>query len=133
MKLCIPTLNDAGLQAIPSDHFGSAPFFTYVETDTGECRSVRNGGAHHVHGACKPLEYLGSHQVDAILCRGLGQRAFAKLQAGGIDVYVTLEQDVGNTLNAFREGRLRKLTSQEACHGHGDGGHGHDHPHPAGF
>ncbi len=128
MKLCIPTLNDAGPQGIPSDHFGSAPFFTYFDTETGECRSVRNGGAHHVHGACRPLDSLGSHPVDAILCRGLGQRAFAKLQGSGIEIYVTLEQNVEGSVQAFREGRLRKLTSQEACHGHGDGGHGHAHP-----
>lgn len=132
MKLCIPTLNDAGLQGIPSDHFGSAPFFTFVDTDTGECQAERNGGAHHVHGACKPLEFLGARPVDAILCRGLGQRAFARLQGGGIDVYVTLEQDVEGSVQAFREGRLRKLTSQEACHGHGEGGHGHGHHHGAG-
>ena len=124
MKLCIPTLDDAGLGGIPADHFGSAPFFTYVDTETGSCQAVRNGGAHHAHGACRPLDALGSHRVDAVLCRGLGRRAFARLEESGIEVYVTLEPDVEGTVQAFRKGRLRKLTFQEACQGHGGGGHG---------
>jgi predicted Fe-Mo cluster-binding NifX family protein len=118
MKICIPTLDDRGMEGMPSDHFGSAPYFTFVDTDTGEVESQRNGGAHHVHGACRPLDFLGPRTVDAVLCRGLGKRAFSRLQSGGVTVYVTLEKDVGATMAAFKEGRLRKLTSEEACHGH---------------
>lgn len=134
MRLCIPTMDDRGLLGTPSDHFGSAPFFTFVDTESGSVQGVRNGGAHHVHGACKPLDFLGKRPVEAILCRGLGQRAFGRLHDAGIDVFVTLEKDVGSTVEAFKTGRLRQLTSEEACHGHGHGdvpgdvhGHGHGH------
>lgn len=122
MNVCIPTLDDRGLAGTPSDHFGSAPYFTFVDTDDGNLEVVRNEGAHHVHGACKPLKYLGKRPVDAILCRGLGRRAFARLRAEEIQVYVTLEKDVAETLKALGEDRLRLLTSEEACHGHGGGG-----------
>ena len=122
MKLCIPTLDDRGLDGMPSDHFGSAPFFTFVDSETGELEAVRNGK--DVYGACRPLDFLGTRPVDAILCRGLGKRALSRLQGGGIEVYVTLERDVGTTLEAFKAGRLRRLTSEEACHGHS---HGHSH------
>ncbi len=122
MKICIPTLDDRGLEGQPSDHFGSAPFFTFVDTDTGEVDVHRNGGASHVHGSCRPVESLGAHSVDAILCRGLGRRAFSRFENGGIGVFVTLEKDVEATVKAFAAGRLQKLSSEEACHGHG---HGH--------
>ncbi len=92
MKICIPTMDDHGLKGMPSDHFGSAPFFTFVDTETGEVETQPNGGAHHVHGACRPLDFLGSCPVDA-------------------------------TVSAFKDGRLGKLTSEEACHG-GEFGHG---------
>lgn len=127
MKLCIPTMDDRGLEGMPSDHFGSAPFFTFVDTDSGEVEAVRNGGANHVHGACRPLEFLGTRTVDAIFCRGLGKRAFEKLQAGGIQVFITLERDVEKTLAAFKDGKLRQMNSDEACHGHSHGGSGHGH------
>jgi predicted Fe-Mo cluster-binding NifX family protein len=117
---------------MPADHFGSAPFFTFVDTETQSVETQRNGGANHVHGACRPLDFLGTNPVDAIVCRGLGKRAFARLKDGGITVYVTLEKDVKATLSALQEGRLRELTSEEACHGHSHGGgHGHG-GHPAG-
>jgi len=133
MNLCIPTLDDRGLDATPSDHFGSAPFFTFVDTSTGDVEVQRNGGSNHVHGACRPLDFLGFRPLDAIVCRGLGRRAFARLQAGGIGVYVTLEKDVRASLQAFKDGRLRALTSDEACHGHDGGGHGHGHGHGYGY
>jgi predicted Fe-Mo cluster-binding NifX family protein len=140
MKLCIPTMDDKGLQAVPSAHFGSAPFFTFVDTDTGEVEAQRNGGDHHAHGACRPLDFLGTRSVDAIVCRGLGRRAFSRLESGGVAVYVSLEKDVEATVAAFKDGRLRHLTSEEACQGH-DHDHGHGHGqglgqgrgHPGGF
>jgi predicted Fe-Mo cluster-binding NifX family protein len=125
MNVCIPTLDDRGLAGTPSDHFGSAPYFTFVDTAKDQVEVVRNEGAHHVHGACQPLKYLGKRPVDAVFCRGLGRRAFDRLRAGGVQVYVTLEKDVAETLKAFQEDRLRLLTSEEACHGHDGGGHGH--------
>jgi predicted Fe-Mo cluster-binding NifX family protein len=127
MNICIPTMDDRGKEGMPADHFGSAPFFTFVNTETGEYEPVRNGGSSHVHGACQPLKNLGSRPVDAIVCRGLGRRAFSRLADQGIQVFVTLEKDVENTVDALKEGRLRTLTSEEACGGHSHGhGNGHE-------
>jgi predicted Fe-Mo cluster-binding NifX family protein len=124
MKLCIPTMDDRGLDGRPSDHFGSAPFFTFVDTESGQVEAVPNGGASHVHGACRPLEWIGEREVDAIVCRGLGRGAFAKLQAGGIGVLITPEMTVAKTLDALKEGGLKEMTSHEACHGHSHAGPG---------
>jgi predicted Fe-Mo cluster-binding NifX family protein len=121
-------MDDRGMEGMPSDHFGSAPFFTFVDTDSGEVEAVRNGGSSHVHGACMPLDWIGKRKVDAIVCRGLGKRAFAKLQNGGIGVLITLEMTVAKTLDALEKGTLREMTTDEACHGHSHGGHG-DHGH----
>ncbi len=128
MKLCIPTLDDRGLEATPSDHFGSAPFFTFVDTDTGEVQAIRNDNSHHAHGACRPLRALDAHPVEAIVCRGLGRRALSRLEGDGIQVFVTLKGDVGASVDAFKDGRLRLLTPDQACRGH-DGGHGGGHGH----
>ena len=124
MNICIPTMDDRGKEGMPSEHFGSAPFFTFVNTETEEYQAVRNGGSAHVHGACQPLKFLGTRPVDAIVCRGLGRRAFSRLADAGVQIYVTLEKDVEETVAALKDGRLRRLTSEEACHGHGHGGHG---------
>ena len=127
MKLCIPTMDDKGLEGMLSDHFGSAPFFTIVDTESGEVETLQNGGSDHAHGACMPLEFLGAQTVDALCCRGLGRRTLAKLQAVGVQVFVTLEGDVEKTLAAFKEGKMRQMSADEACQGHSGGGSGHSH------
>ncbi len=35
MRLCIPTINERGLTARLSPHFGSAPYHTVIESDSG--------------------------------------------------------------------------------------------------
>ena len=132
MKICIPTMDNRGKEGMPSDHFGSAPFFTFVDTETGEYEAVRNGGSSHVHGACQPQKYLGTRPVDAIICRGLGRRAFSRLADAGIEVFVTLEKNAEETVVALEDGRLRPLSSEEACHGHDHGGSGHANRFPQG-
>lgn len=126
MRLCIPTLNDAGLKAIPSDHFGSAPFFTLVDTSTEEIETIRNDDTHHVHGRCRPLSSLPIDSTDAIVCRGLGQRAFLRLAEAGVPVLITGAPDVASILAAYREDGLVQMTAEQACQGHG-GSHGHSH------
>lgn len=125
MKICIPTMDDRGRDGMPADHFGSAPFFTFVDTETGEFEPVRNGGSSHVHGSCQPLKFLGSRPLDAVIVRGLGRRAFSRLTDAGVDVFVTLETNAAETVAAFKDGRLKRLTTEGACHGHDGGGRGH--------
>ena len=135
MRICIPTMDDRGKEGMPSDHFGSAPFFTFVDTETETYEAVRNGGSSHVHGACQPLKFLGTRPVDAVVCRGLGRRAFSRLADAGVQVFVTLEKNAEDTVAAMKDGRLRPLASEEACHGHDHGGHdhgGHSHGHSHG-
>jgi len=126
MKLCIPTKDDRGPEAQPFGHFGSAPFFTLVDTDTGEIEVVANSNPHHRHGTCHPMRQLRDRGLDAVVCRGLGRRALAVLEGAGVDVMVASEGNVTDILVAVQEGALQPLTADEACRGHGHG-HGHGH------
>lgn len=126
MKLCIPTMDDRGMEAVTSDHFGSAPFFTLVDTETGECETIANRDS-RAHGTCQPLEFLGPSSVDVMLCKGLGRRAFARLQSAGVDVYVTREGNVKSSVEAFQEDRLQAMNERQACGGRHGGHHGGHH------
>ncbi|MCJ7630524.1 MAG: NifB/NifX family molybdenum-iron cluster-binding protein [Longimicrobiales bacterium] len=125
MRICIPTMDDRGKEGVPSDHLGSAPYFTFVDTETGQYEAVPNGDSNHVHGACQPLKFLGTRHIDAMVCRGLGRGAFSRLADAGVQLFLTSEKNAEETVAAFEEGRLRPLTQDAACHGHGHGGHGH--------
>ena len=125
MKVCIPTMDEKGLEGMPSAHFGSAPFFTFVDTESGEVEAVGNGGGDQAHGQCQPVAFLGTRPVGAVLCRGVGRGALMKLQAGGVRVFITMETDVKKSLDAFEKGILKQMTPGDACQGHSHGGHGH--------
>jgi predicted Fe-Mo cluster-binding NifX family protein len=69
MKICMPTIDDRGPDGLPSAHFGASPFFTLFDLDTGEWQALGNTMGGHEHGACRPLDTLAGHTVDAVLCR----------------------------------------------------------------
>ncbi|MGD2215276.1 MAG: NifB/NifX family molybdenum-iron cluster-binding protein [Gemmatimonadales bacterium] len=129
MRLCIPTDNDSGLAGRLSSHFGSAPYFTLVDSETGDVRVVTNLQAEHEPGACASAQALAGYDVGAVVCRGLGRRAFRRLRDMGLPVLVAEDVDVdaADALQAFRAGRLERLTSEAACHGgRGRGRHHHE-------
>ena len=129
MKVCIPTADERGLESEPVDHFGSAPFFTMLEIDSGELEVVRNPQCghhdHHDHHG-QPghhVDQLKAHSIDALVCNGVGRRAFAALQTAGIDVLVPAEGTVADVARTVAAGGTRKLSADEACGGGGRGRH----------
>lgn len=123
MQLCVPVIDNNGAASLVCEHFGSAPAFMIVDTDSGATRVIANGNAHHAHGMCQPLAALAGESLDGIIVGGIGMGALMKLQAAGITVYRALHPTVGETLAAYTAGSLQPLGHDEACGGH----HGHHH------
>jgi predicted Fe-Mo cluster-binding NifX family protein len=123
MQICIPVVEDRGLDSRVSAHFGSAPAFMIVDTESRNCRLVGNSNQHHAHGLCQPLAALAGETVDGIVVGGIGMGALMKLQTAGITVYRAVHPTVGETLAAFTAGSLQPLGQNEVCGGH----HGHHH------
>jgi predicted Fe-Mo cluster-binding NifX family protein len=119
MQICIPVLEDRGLESRVSAHFGSAPAFMIVDTESRACRLVGNANQHHAHGMCQPLAVLAGETVGGIVVGGIGMGALMKLQAAGITVYRAMHPTVGETLAAFTAGALDPVDRNEACAGHG--------------
>ena len=128
MRLCIPTDDNRGLEGRLASHFGSAPYYTLVDSETGDAQVVSNLHAEHEPGACTSTQTLKGYDVEAIVCLGLGRRAFGRLRNMGLPVFVAEGEEASDALEAFRAGRLELLTSETACHGgQGHGRHHHDH------
>jgi predicted Fe-Mo cluster-binding NifX family protein len=126
MKLCIPTEDSGGLDARVFEHFGSAPFFTVLDTESEQVELLNNRDLAHQHGQCDPVSSIESREIDAVVCGGLGKRALARLQQVGLKVYVSHAATVRDVLAEQRDGRLREATMDEACGGHAHG-HGQGH------
>ena len=115
MTICLPTVSDAGLSARLSPHFGRAPFFTLVETDTGTVQVLSNMHQQHEHGHCNPVGALGDVAADAVVCRGVGGHALALLEQRGLATYLTDEWTVGSAVDAFRSGSLTRMGLDDVC------------------
>lgn len=115
MKVCIPIDEDRGLDSPVCAHFGSAPLFLIVDTESGEFRPLPNGDRHHAHGMCRPLEALRGEQVDGVVVGGIGAGALGKLAAAGISVYLSEHPTVSETIQGLREGTLAPMTTDMAC------------------
>lgn len=118
MRICIPIRNDDGMESVLHDHFGSAPLFALADTETGGVRVVENRRHDHEHGKCRPIDHIDRDATDAVVCRGMGRRALASLEHGGMRVLVTTAETLGQAISQAREGSLRELTLDEACGGH---------------
>lgn len=127
MKVCIPTNEGTGLADTLCGHFGSAPWFTLCDSESGEVTVLRNTNAHHSHGTCHPLSQLDGQRFDALVCLGMGRRALDMLNAQGIKVYRPGAATVGEVLAEIRAGSLRELDAAHACGGHGQGHGPHTH------
>ena len=128
MNLCIPVTADRGLESPVSGHFGSAPLYLLVDSETRATRTLSNARAVHEHGACRPLDALSGETIDALVVGGIGAGAIMKLQSAGIRVFRATAPTASACLDAFLRNELEEMDPAGAC-----AGHGHDHGHGAGL
>jgi len=119
MKLCIPTETNEGKNAEVYGHFGSAPYFTIVDTEKDSVEIINNTNQHHAHGMCHPMGALAGKKVDAVVTGGMGARAVQKLNEGGIKAYRAIPGTVADIVSQFTKGGLEEITVQNACAQHG--------------
>jgi predicted Fe-Mo cluster-binding NifX family protein len=93
-----------------------------VDADSGRLEVVRNTDSHHRPQSDHHIDRLKAHDVDVVVCNGVGRRAFAALQEAGIDVLVPEHATVADIVSAMRAGEIRRLSTEEVC---GGGRHGY--------
>jgi len=127
MKICFPTIQNEGLDSNVFGHFGSAPMFLVVDTETGAVTGQVNRDLGHAHGQCQPLRALNGQAVDAIVVGGIGAGALMGLNRAGLKVYRSLGTTIADDLACLASDELPELTPNQVCSGHsGPHGHGHE-------
>jgi predicted Fe-Mo cluster-binding NifX family protein len=121
MKVCIPVTEYRGLESPVYGHFGSAPLFVLVDSDTMSAECLGNPDEAHVHGQCSPVKALGGARPDAVAVAGIGAGALFGLRAAGIRVYQAAGKTVAEVVSLLKSGDLKEIDQQHACAGHGEG------------
>ena len=117
MKVCIPSLGNRGLEEEVSQHFGRAPNFTILNTQTSEVKIIENK-SEHFGGVESSPDLIAKEGADTVLCSSLGPRAIDMFEQLGIRVYVGAGGIVKDAIHAFQEGRLQEATNENACKNH---------------
>ncbi|MEF9992760.1 MAG: NifB/NifX family molybdenum-iron cluster-binding protein [Clostridia bacterium] len=115
MKVCIPVVENKGMDSIPFNHFGSAPMFVICDLENNEVRSIGNGDLGHEHGKCQPIKALSGETVDAVIAGGIGQGAISKLNSMGIKVYKACEGDIALNIKMLSENKLNQFSQNHSC------------------
>lgn len=117
MKICIPTLDNKGLQSPISPHFGRAPTYTIYETELKTIQIIPNTN-NHKEGKCNPTDLFADKNITIMLCQGIGLGALTKLNTLNIAVYTGAKGHVQDALDAYHLNKLPKATADKACQSH---------------
>ncbi|MBU5433613.1 NifB/NifX family molybdenum-iron cluster-binding protein [Intestinimonas sp. MSJ-38] len=104
-------------------HFGKTQQFKMYQVESGQADKgtvVDAGGAGHSALAV----FLKEHQVETLICGGIGGGAQAALAQAGIQVYPGIQGDADQAAQAFAKGELKQNT-QATCNHHHEGEHHH--------
>ncbi|MFX1286353.1 MAG: NifB/NifX family molybdenum-iron cluster-binding protein [Promethearchaeota archaeon] len=130
MRLGIPSETKDGLQAQIGYHFGRVPSYTIYNDETKEVEIIENTSS-HMGGTKLPAELLRDHNVDIMLCGGVGRRAIQLFEQFGVEVYIGAQGTVKDAIEQYNQKRLQMATDKDACQQHKYRGeaHGEHHGH----
>ena len=108
MKVII-TAHGTDMSSEVDQRFGRAEELLLVDTDSGEITScVTDQDPNIPHGAgIQAAQHVVNLGVEAVITGNIGPKAFATLQAAGVDVYIGAKGTVAETLEEFKAGKLK--------------------------
>jgi predicted Fe-Mo cluster-binding NifX family protein len=114
--ICIPTLNEGGLLADISMHFGKTPFITFLEFTDGKIEDieVKQSFGKHNGGHKTAAEIIIGSGADVLICGNLGQKAISMLRENGIEVFSGASGQVKDAYNQWKQGDL-SITTVSSC------------------
>jgi predicted Fe-Mo cluster-binding NifX family protein len=116
-RIVIPVLDESGLDAKLSEHFGRAPYFAVVEIgENGQVTSqktVSNIGE-HFGGSGQRGDFILGLKPNAIIAYGMGPRGINIYQSARVAVLRANANSVRQVIEAYSRNELEELT--ESCH-----------------
>ncbi len=117
VRIVIPVLDESGLNARLSEHFGRAPYFAVIELDENghiaNQRTVPNVGE-HFGGSGRRADFILQLKPSAIITYGMGPRGLSIYQSVRVAVLRANANTVREVIVAYNKDELVELT--EGCH-----------------
>lgn len=115
-RLVVPVVDEGGLDALLSQHFGRAPYFSVIDVDEAG-RVVKHDTianvSEHFGGVGRPPDRILQLGPTALITYGMGPRALHIFQAARVAVLRTTATTVSEVITAYNHDALEELT--EGC------------------
>ncbi len=124
-RIAVPSISEEGLDSMVNEHFGKAPYYTFVDvSDGGKILNVEIVPVPFAeHGPGDIPYWLKEQGVDIVIALGMGGKAIDFFQQLGIEVIRGATGKIGEVIKDFLKGSLVTIEWQG---GNGEG-HGHRH------
>ena len=116
-RIVVPILDESGLSAQLSGHFGRAPYFAVIDLDeNGSISSQRTlpNVSEHFGGTGHPPDRILQLRPNALITYGMGPRALAIFQNARVAVLRANTSTVKGVIAAYKKDELEEIT--EGCH-----------------
>ena len=117
MRVVIPVVDESGLDAQISAHFGRTPFFAVIDLDENgqmiEQKTVPNAGE-HFGGGGRRADFILNLKPSVIIAYGMGPRGLSIYQSERVAVLKANSHKVKDVIMAYNGDKLEELT--EGCH-----------------
>jgi len=116
-RLVVPVLDESGLSAQLSGHFGRAPYFAVIDLDeNGSISSQKTvpNVSEHFGGTGHPPDRILQLRPNALITYGMGPRALAIFQNARVAVLRANTSTVKGIIAAYKNDELEEIT--EGCH-----------------
>ncbi len=121
VKIIIPVETDLGLDSMPAQHFGHAPYFFLIELGANgqviSQKTIPNTGE-HFGGRGHAHDFILDYMPDYLLVYSMGPRGLASFRHAGVKVLRCPEAKIADIIQEFNEGKLEVLDSG-CTHHHG--------------
>jgi len=116
-RIVVPVVDESGLDARLSEHFGRAPYFAVIDLDeNGSISSQRtvSNMSEHFGGTGRPPDRILRLRPNALITYGMGPRALAIFQNARVAVLRANANTLKGIILAYNNDELEELT--EGCH-----------------
>lgn len=114
-KVLVTSTGEAPDSEIDS-HFGRCKFLLVCDPESGEVeKAIANKNA-EAQGAAgvSTAQMVTDLGIKKVITGNVGPKAFDALNSAGIEIYIAETGSVGDSLEAFKNGKLKKIDESSA-------------------
>ena len=101
------------MEALIDPRFGRSRYFTIVETETMEYKSLENPNLDVAAGAGPgSAQMMVDEGVEAVITKNVGPHAMTTLKAADIRIYMATTGSVREAIERYGAGELEEMTDQ---------------------